>query len=150
MRITKIFFSVLFVAAFVLFIDSSAVAQDKMGDDKMKDDKTMGHKMKDDRPIVAVIYAEWCPYCKRVDPVVSELRKYYGEKMNFVVFDVSNEETTAEAKANAEKLGLSKFFADNKSKTSTVAVLKADKVYYKTSNNSKRDDYVKAFDGAIN
>ena len=47
------------------------------------------------------------------------------------------------------KFGMGKFFEDYKGKTSAVAVLKETKVVYKTSNNGKHDDYVKAFDKAL-
>ena len=115
-------------------------------DAMMKDDAMMDDK----RPIVAIIAADWCPYCKRVDPVINDIRSSYSEKLNFVVFDVTNETTKAAAKANAEKLGLSEFYNNFKGKTSTVAVLKDKKVVYKTSNNTKKEDYVQAFDKALN
>ncbi len=101
------------------------------------------------RPIVAVIRAEWCPYCKKVEPVISGLMKDYSEKLNFIVFDVTDEKTTAEAMKKAESLGLDDFFKEYKGKTSTVAVLKDKKIVYKTSNNRKRGDYEKAFDAAL-
>ena len=148
MKLTKLMFGLLFAVAIIITADSSVFAQEMKGDDKMmKDDKMMA--MKDDRPIVAVIYADWCPACRNVDPLVSELKKEYGKKMNFVVFNVSNAETTAEAKAKADRLGLAKFFAANKTKTSTVAVIKADKVVYKTAKNTKKADYEKAFAAAV-
>lgn len=102
-----------------------------------------------EKPIVTVIKADWCPYCKRVEPVMMELMKEYGEKLNFVVFDVTNEETTAKSSEKAESMGLGDFFKQYKSKTSAVAVLKNKEILYKTSNNSRREDYVKAFEKAL-
>ena len=124
-----------------------------MKDDAMKKDEMMKKDAmmakEDVRPIVAVIRADWCPYCKKVEPVISALMPDYSEKMHFVVFDVTNETTTAEAMKQAAELGLSDFFKDFKGKTSAVAVLKDKKVVYKTSNNGKRADYEKAFDQAL-
>jgi hypothetical protein len=75
--------------------------------------------------------------------------KDYSKKLNFIVFDVTDEKTTAEAMKKAESLGLDDFFKKYKGKTSTVAVLKDKEIAYKTSNNGKRGDYEKAFDAAL-
>lgn len=159
MKSNKTILALLFVAVFTLFSMSACFAQGEMKkddamkkEDSMKKDDGMKHDaiMKEDtRPIVAIVKADWCPYCKRIDPVVSGLMKDYSEKLHFVVFDVTDAKTTAESKEQAEKLGLSKFFDDNKGKTSTVAVLKDKKIAYKTSNNGEREDYVKAFDKVL-
>ncbi len=111
---------------------------------EMKDKELMEMK-----PIVAVISAEWCPYCKNVEPVMMQLMKDYGEKLSFVVFDVTNDEMIKKSMMKAEKLGLSEFFKDYKKKTSAVAVLKDKKVVYKTFNNAKREDYEMAFEKAL-
>lgn len=141
MKFKKTIFALLFAGIITLFSSSVSFAQDAMMKDTM---------MKDDRPIVAVIKADWCPYCKKVDPVVAGLKQDYSEKFKFVVFDVTNAETSAASKEKAASLGLSEFFEAYKKKTSAVAVLKDKKVVYKTFNNTKRDDYVKAFDAALN
>ncbi|MGQ0540389.1 MAG: hypothetical protein ACT4O9_00900, partial [Blastocatellia bacterium] len=87
--------------------------------------------------------------CKTVDPVVAELQKDYSEKFNFVFFDVTDAKTTAESKAKAEKLGITEFFDEYKKKTSAVVVIKDKKVVYKTHNNSRKAEYVKAFDKTL-
>lgn len=132
------FFTTMFTALSAFNIS----AQEMMKKDEMamKEDK---------RPIVAVIKADWCSYCKRVDPVMMKLMEDYGEKLKFVIFDVTNEETTAEAAKTAESLGISDFFSKNKNKTSTVAVFKDKEVIYKTSNNKERNDYIKAFENVL-
>ena len=172
MKYTKTILTMLFVGMFMIFSGSAILAQDTMKKDEMKKDDAMkkdemmkkdeamkkdAAMMKDDammakedvRPIVAVIRADWCPYCKKVEPVISALMPDYSEKIHFVVFDVTNETTTAKAMKQAEELGLGDFFKDFKGKTSAVAVLKDKKVVYKTSNNGKRADYEKAFDQAL-
>ncbi len=148
MKFNKIFSAVFLVGMLMLTSAIVANAQEPMNNDGTT--KKDGNMMKEDtRPVVAVIKAEWCPYCKRIDPVVGGLMKDYAEKLNFVVFDVTNAKTTAESKAMAEKLGMTKFFNEYKGKTSTVAVLKDKKVVYKTSNNGEKADYVEAFDKAL-
>ncbi len=79
-----------------------------------------------------------------------ELKSQYGDRIDFVILDVSNDEKTAESAAVARMLGLSKFFDENKQRTSTVLVLSASrKVVFQTVQNFNRDAYVKAFDDAL-
>ena len=144
--------ALLFLAIFTLFSASTSFAQDSMKkDETMKKGAMMksDDMMDDKRPVVAIIAAEWCPYCKRIDPVVKDVMATYSEKLNFVMFDVTNEKTTAAAMQTAKKLGLTDFFNEYKSKTSTVAVLIDNKIVYKTSNNGKKEDYIKAFDKVL-
>lgn len=159
MKSNRSILSLLFVAVFTLVSASALFAQEPMKHDDMKkhDGMKKDSMMKDDamimddkRPVVAIIAADWCPYCKRIDPVVNKVKSSYSEKLNFVVFDVTNAETTALAEAKAEKLGMSDFFNEYKGKTSTVAVLKDHKVVFKTSNNDKKSDYERAFDEVLN
>jgi thiol-disulfide isomerase/thioredoxin len=75
------------------------------------------------KPVVVDIYATWCPGCQSIKPTLSTLKKEYSGKVNFVVFDVTDRKTSAASQAKAQKLGLSEFFAANKSKTSTVAII---------------------------
>ncbi len=101
------------------------------------------------KPTVVIIKAEWCSACQKVDPIMQELMKEYGGKVNFVMLDVTNDETTAQAAAKAKSLGLSRFFEANKKMTSTVAVFKGKKQTFSTAKNYNKSDYVAAFDKAI-
>ena len=42
------------------------------------------------KPIFLEFYAEWCEVCKKMAPGVSELRKEYGNDINFVFINVDN------------------------------------------------------------
>jgi thiol-disulfide isomerase/thioredoxin len=75
------------------------------------------------KPVFVDVYATWCPGCQSIKPTLSTLKKEYAGKVNFVVFDVTDKKTSESAQAKAKKLGLSDFFAENKSKTSTVAII---------------------------
>jgi thiol-disulfide isomerase/thioredoxin len=75
------------------------------------------------KPVVVDIYASWCPSCKNIAPTISALKKEYSSKANFVVFDVSDQATTAKSLARAKELGLEEFFTKNKSNTSLVAIM---------------------------
>jgi thiol-disulfide isomerase/thioredoxin len=136
-----------------LFSVFSVSAQDTMmKKDEMKkvDDSMMMMKFDKNLPTVAVIKADWCPYCKNVEPVMMNIMGEYKGKVNFVIFDVTNDSTKAEAMKMADEYGLAKFYKSNKGKTSTVAVLKNNKVTFKTSNNTKQADYASAIDKVLN
>jgi thiol-disulfide isomerase/thioredoxin len=101
------------------------------------------------KPTVVIIRADWCSACQKLEPEMMELMKQYGGKLNFVMLDVTNDETTAKAAAKAKSLGLSSFFEANKKTTSTVGIFKGKKMLYKTAKNFNRADYVAAFDKAL-
>ena len=103
------------------------------------------------KPVVAEIYASWCPGCKNIAPTLSQLEQKYGNQMNLVVFDVSNGKTTQSAMKKAAKLGLTNFFNANKSKTSTVAIIDPanGKVVKQFQNNPELADYTTALDLSI-
>ena len=42
------------------------------------------------KPIFLEFYAEWCEVCKKMSSSVSELKKEYGEDINFVFINVDN------------------------------------------------------------
>jgi thiol-disulfide isomerase/thioredoxin len=121
----------------------------KKDDAMMKKDDSMMMKFNKELPTVAVIKADWCPYCKNVDPVLTGVLANYKGKVNVVMFDVTNDATKAEAMKMAAEYGLAKFYKSNKDKTSTVAVLIKDKIKFKTSNNTKESDYTSAINKAL-
>lgn len=132
------------LVALAMTLAFSAFAQDKM-------DHQMDHHMEHPAKVtVAIIKAEWCKDCQKLGPTMAELIEQYKDRINFVVLDVTNDETTAQAAATARQLGITKFFEANKKNTSTVAVFGAkNKVLFQTAKNFDRDAYVRAFDDAI-
>ena len=102
------------------------------------------------RPTVAVIRADWCTACQKLEPTMMELMKQYKDRIDFVMLDVTDDQRAAKSAATARKLGLGDFFESNKKKTSTVVVLSPSrKILFQTMQNFDRDAYVKAFDEAI-
>ncbi len=102
------------------------------------------------RPTVAIIRADWCSACQKLEPAMMELMNQYKGRINFVMLDVTDDQKAAKAASQARKLGIGKFFEANKKHTSTVVVLSpAHKILYQTMQNFDRDAYVKAFDEAI-
>jgi thiol-disulfide isomerase/thioredoxin len=103
------------------------------------------------KPVVVDIYASWCPGCKNIAPTLSQLKKRYGSKVNFVVFDVSDSKTTQAAMKTAEKLGLTNFFNANKSQTATVTIFDpaTGKIAKQLRNNADLTEYTSIIDSSI-
>jgi thiol-disulfide isomerase/thioredoxin len=76
----------------------------------------------DKRPLVLVVYADWCPSCQHLKPALAVINEKYRNRIRFVRFDITTEETTAESQRRVEKLGLAKFFETNQ-RTSLVVIM---------------------------
>jgi thiol-disulfide isomerase/thioredoxin len=138
----KRFQCVLATLALIAASGFSVMAQDHL----RKDDKMMAEA----KPVVAIIRADWCPACKKIEPFMKELMKEYNGRLTFVVFDVTNENLVKESEMIAAKHGLTEFFKAYKEKTSTVVIFDGkQKQQFKTDHNYDRDAYIKAFDHAI-
>jgi thiol-disulfide isomerase/thioredoxin len=103
------------------------------------------------KPVVVDIYASWCPGCKNIAPTLSQLKKQYGSKASFIVFDVTDSKTTQASMKMAAKLGLTSFFSANKAQTSTVAIIDpaTGKVLKQFRNNAELTEYTGIIDRAI-
>lgn len=103
------------------------------------------------KPVVVDVFATWCAGCKNIEGTLSQLREDYGDTVNFVVLDVSDKATVAEAEGLATELGLSNFLAEKKSKTSTVAIVDpaTGDILAIYKNNPNIDDYTQVLNAAI-
>jgi thiol-disulfide isomerase/thioredoxin len=103
------------------------------------------------RPTVVKIYADWCPACQRLRPITNELQQQFGDRVNFVVFDVTDRGTTQAAEARASQLGLSDFLAAHRAQTSTVAIINPGngQVLTQFRYNFNQQDYVNGIERAI-
>jgi thiol-disulfide isomerase/thioredoxin len=103
------------------------------------------------RPWVVKLHAQWCPVCMLTKGVWSEIEHAYAGRVRFVVFDYTDEATTAASSAEAERLGLGDFFAAAGVATGTIVVLdgrtKAERAWI----NGSRDvaDYAAEIDAAL-
>ena len=134
--------------ALMAFMALNVAAQDNT----MKHDDMAGEKMMIDhsKPTVAIIRADWCSACQKLEPTMSALISQYKDRLNFVMLDVTTDEKTAESAKTAQELGIAKFFKANKKNTSTVIVLgEKNKILFKTIHNFDRVAYVRAFDDAV-
>src|SRR6266851_1151073 len=65
------------------------------------------------RPTVAIIRADWCSACQKLEPTMMELKSQYGDRIDFVMLDVTDDSKAAQSAAKACKLGLGNFFEAN-------------------------------------
>ncbi|MFM7602350.1 MAG: TlpA family protein disulfide reductase [Pseudanabaena sp.] len=103
------------------------------------------------KPVVVDIYASWCPACNNIAPTVSQLKQQYAGKVHFVVLDVSDRSTTAKSEAIARELGLSNFFAANKTQTGSLTIVDpaTGKILSQQRNNANKSTYTKVLDAAL-
>lgn len=103
------------------------------------------------KPVVVDIYASWCPACKNIAPTVSKIKQQYGNKITFVTLDVSDKASAAKAEAKAKQLGLSKFFAANKTQTGSLTIVDpaTGNILAQERNNAELTAYSSVLDSAI-
>lgn len=103
------------------------------------------------KPVVVDIYASWCPACKNIAPTVSKIKQQYGTKITFVTLDVSDRASSAKAEAKAKQLGLSKFFAANKTQTGSLTIVDpaTGNILGQERNNPELTAYSSVLDAAI-
>ncbi|MEA5618485.1 thioredoxin family protein [Cronbergia sp. UHCC 0137] len=103
------------------------------------------------KPLVVDVFATWCSGCKNIAPTLSQLKQEYSGKVNFVVLDVTDKATFKQTEAMAEKLGLGKFLENNKSKTSTVAIVDpaTGNILALYQNNPNKAEYTKILKTAL-
>jgi thiol-disulfide isomerase/thioredoxin len=103
------------------------------------------------KPVLVEIYASWCPACQNVAPTISQLRREYGSKANFVILDVSDRGKTAKSQKLAQQLGLSQFFSQNISQTGLVAIVDpaTGDILAQYRDNANKSDYATVLDAAI-
>jgi thiol-disulfide isomerase/thioredoxin len=103
------------------------------------------------KPVVVDIYASWCPACKNIAPTVSQLKQQYAGKVNFVVLDVSDKASTAKAEVMARQLGLSEFFAANKTQTGSLTIVDpaTGNILAQHRNNPDAAAHTKILDAAL-
>jgi thiol-disulfide isomerase/thioredoxin len=75
------------------------------------------------KPYVVKLHARWCPVCMMTKDVWSQVETAYAGRVNFLVFDFTDQATTDRSRAEAKRLGLEKFFDESSGVTGTIAVL---------------------------
>lgn len=149
MKNKKMRLAIIAVLALVVFVTPFAASSSSS-------ERRTNNKKNVVKPTVVLLHADWCGACKKLAPTFAELKKEYGDRLNFVDLDVTNEATTAKAASEARKLGIGKFFDANQKKSSLVAIVGAKgKVLFHTHYSINRqgafarETYVRAFDAAL-
>src|SRR5271154_1187773 len=104
----------------------------------------------DKRPFVLVVYADWCPSCQHLKPVLAIINEKYQKKIRFVRYDITTEETAADSKRQAAKLGLADFFDKNHGQTSLVVILDSShREIFRTVNDYDPEHYEEVLDRTL-
>jgi len=75
------------------------------------------------RPFVVKLHAQWCPVCLVTKDVWYELAGEYAGRANLVVFDFTDEASTAARRVEAVRLGLGPFFEEYVGMSGAIAVI---------------------------
>jgi thiol-disulfide isomerase/thioredoxin len=75
------------------------------------------------RPYVLVVYADWCPNCQQLKPTLALINEKYRDRIRFVRYDITSDESIAMSQEKVGKLGLSKFFENNHEQTALVVIM---------------------------
>jgi thiol-disulfide isomerase/thioredoxin len=76
----------------------------------------------DGRPFVVKFHAQWCHVCRLTKDVWTDVEAAYSGRVNLVVFDFTNEETTVASRAEAERLGLTPLFQEYEGASGYVVI----------------------------
>jgi thiol-disulfide isomerase/thioredoxin len=74
------------------------------------------------KPLVLVVYADWCPLCQKLKPALALINEKYKGRIRFVRLDVTTEATTERSRREARSLGLERFFDKYHETTSLVVI----------------------------
>lgn len=75
-----------------------------------------------DKPVILDLFATWCPPCKKLSPILEEIQKLYGNKIQIYKIDVDKEPQLAQL-FNASSIPLMIFIPKN-GKPSSIAGLR--------------------------
>jgi thiol-disulfide isomerase/thioredoxin len=74
------------------------------------------------RPFVVKLHSQWCHLCLITTQAWSQIEKEYAGRVNFLVLDFTDDQTTDASKAAAERVGLGRVFEESGS-TGVVLVV---------------------------
>jgi thiol-disulfide isomerase/thioredoxin len=102
------------------------------------------------KPFVVKLHSQWCHLCLITTQVWSQIEKEYSGRVNFLVLDFTDDQTTDASKAAAERVGLGRVFEESGS-TGVVLVVDGRTKNVTASIAGSRDvaEYRAAIDAAL-
>lgn len=76
-----------------------------------------------EKPLFVKISTDWCFACKMLQPTVEELKKEYGDKVEFVELDPTGEEKLKISEITASDYGIGDFFKEHRNVFPTVGII---------------------------
>src|SRR5687768_2431391 len=64
------------------------------------------------KPFVVKLHAQWCAVCMITTSVWSQIEKEYSGRVNFLVLDFTDDQTTDRSRVEAERVGLGRIFEE--------------------------------------
>jgi thiol-disulfide isomerase/thioredoxin len=103
------------------------------------------------KPYVVKLHAQWCAVCMITKGVWAQIEETYSKRVHLVVLDFTTDADAEASRAEAARLGLTKFFDDYGGATGTIVVLDGRIKEVTASINGSRDfaEYRAAIDAAL-
>jgi thiol-disulfide isomerase/thioredoxin len=103
------------------------------------------------KPFVVKLHAQWCAVCMITTSVWSQIQDEYADRVNFLVLDFTDEQTTNASAAAAERVGLKQIF-DEAGATGVVLIVDGRTKQITASIGGSRDvaEYRAAIEAALN
>jgi thiol-disulfide isomerase/thioredoxin len=103
------------------------------------------------KPYVVKLHAQWCAVCMITKDVWTQIEKAYAQRVNLVVLDFTTDANVEASRAEATRLGLTKFFDEYGGATGSIVVLdgRTKDVTASISGSRNFADYRVAIDAAL-
>ena len=103
------------------------------------------------KPYVVKLHAQWCAVCMITKGVWTQIEEAYSKRVHLVVLDFTTDADAEASRAEAARLGLTRFFDDYGGATGTIVVLDGRTKEVTASINGSRDfaEYRAAIDAAL-
>jgi len=102
------------------------------------------------KPFVVKLHAQWCAVCMMTTSVWSQIQDQYSDRVNLLILDFTDEQTTDASRAAAERVGLGRLFEETGS-TGVVLIVDGRTREVTASIAGRRDfaEYRTAIDAAL-
>ncbi len=103
------------------------------------------------KPYVVKLHAQWCAVCMITKDVWTQIENAYAQRVNLVVLDFTTDANAEASRAEATRLGLTKFFDEYGGATGSIVVLdgRTKDVTASISGSRNFADYRVAIDAAL-